>query len=377
MRILIVNTDYQGYLDSLYGQRPDLASASYGRQLEARIQGLFGAADYYSHGFRAHGAEAWEIHANNLPMQLAWAGEQGFSPTRPGILSRLGRRLRRRWVGKELDQPLRAILARQLAHYRPDVVLNQDMYQIDGRFLKAHAGSRALVVGQIASPLPGMVRLTNYDLIVSSLPNLVEAFRQRGLRSELNRLAFDPRVHSMVPPQPTRHGVVFVGSLGQAHRRRSMLLEHLSRSCENFEIWGPGVDVLPSDSPIRACHRGEAWGIDMYRHFARAAIVINVHIDVAEGHANNLRLFEATGMGALLLTDAQMDLSTLFEPGREVVTYTSPDDCLQAVTQLSADESRRSNIARAGQQRTLEAHNYTRRMGELLAIFERYRKLVT
>ena len=46
---------------------------------------------------------------------------------------------------------------------------------------------------------------------------------------------------------------------------------------------------------------------------------LNRHIDVAEDHANNMRLYEATGVGTLLLTDAKHILSDLFAIGEEVV----------------------------------------------------------
>ena len=59
----------------------------------------------------------------------------------------------------------------------------------------------------------------------------------------------------------------------------------------------------------------------MYRVLARSKIALNRHIDVAEDHANNMRLYEATGVGTFLITDAKRNLSELFEPGEEVVTY--------------------------------------------------------
>ena len=40
----------------------------------------------------------------------------------------------------------------------------------------------------------------------------------------------------------------------------------------------------------------------MYKILGRSKISFNRHINTAENNANNMRLYEATGMGSLLLT---------------------------------------------------------------------------
>ena len=81
-----------------------------------------------------------------------------------------------------------------------------------------------------------------------------------------------------------------------------------------------------------------------------------------------MRLFEATGIGAFLLTDFKDNLHTLFEPGRDVAVWRSVDDCLAAIDRHLADASGRSAIASAGQERTMAQHTYRRRALEMLAM---------
>jgi spore maturation protein CgeB len=78
-----------------------------------------------------------------------------------------------------------------------------------------------------------------------------------------------------------------------------------------------------------------------------------------------MRLFEATGMGALLLTEAAPNLGELFVPGQEVGTYAGADELVARIRALLDDEDRRAAIAAAGQRRTLADHTYERRMVEL------------
>ena len=109
----------------------------------------------------------------------------------------------------------------------------------------------------------------------------------------------------------------------------------------------------------------------MYELLTRSQIVVNTHIEAAEGAANNMRLFEATAMGALVLTEAAANLSELFEPGAEVVTYEGVDDLIEKIRHYLDHEDERRAIAAAGQRRTLRDHTYGRRIEELNAIVER------
>jgi spore maturation protein CgeB len=119
---------------------------------------------------------------------------------------------------------------------------------------------------------------------------------------------------------------------------------------------------------------GEAWGLEMFRLLASARTVLNRHIGAAGQYANNMRLYEATGVGSLLVTDAKKNLPELFEPGREVVTYTGSDELVAQVQRYLADEDARREIAAAGQARTLRDHTYAVRMRELATILEEHRR---
>jgi len=110
----------------------------------------------------------------------------------------------------------------------------------------------------------------------------------------------------------------------------------------------------------------------MYRIFAWAKIVLNRHVDIAGRYANNIRLYEATGVGTLLVTDAKDNLCELFEVGREVVSYSNAQECIALVKYYLEHENERIAIARAGQQRTLREHTYRHRMEELTEIIKPY-----
>src|SRR5262245_15960831 len=83
MRILIINTDYSKFLQTLYLCRPGLESLSYLEQMRARNESLFGVADFYSKNLRALGHEAEEVQVNIPSLQQMWAREHGISLADP------------------------------------------------------------------------------------------------------------------------------------------------------------------------------------------------------------------------------------------------------------------------------------------------------
>ena len=86
-----------------------------------------------------------------------------------------------------------------------------------------------------------------------------------------------------------------------------------------------------------------------------------------------MRLFEATGAGAFLLTDFKDNLETLFAPDREVAVWRSNDDCLDAIGRALGNDKGRAEIARAGQARTMVQHTYRHRTTEILGFADTVR----
>jgi spore maturation protein CgeB len=393
LRILVLNTDYGEFLNWFYGQRTELQSASYAEQLQERMMSRFGVADFYSNNLRRLGHEVWDVHANNAFMQQAWARENGLcvdgpdarqSPlqallqrcNRSGVARTPLRHLKRycsALLGSNNSEPEWSyrILAAQIKKYRPDVLLNQAMDGISNRFLSDMKPHVKLLVGQHAAPLPSNEEFSAYDLVLSSLPNFVAYFRKMGLPAALHRLAFEPRLLDDLENGGQEISVCFVGSLSTHHNSRLELLEYLCGRLD-VKVWGPDPYGLPRNSSIRRSYMGQLWGRDMYQMLRHAKITLNHHIGIASCYANNMRLFESTGVGSLLLTDWKQNLSEMFEPGKEVVAYRTPEECLERMEYYLAHEEERASIARNGQQRTLREHNYRDRMGEFVEIVREY-----
>lgn len=374
MRIVVFDTYYRQFLSRLYAGTPALVSAAYEEQRGALLAKFFGTSDFYSRHLNELGWNAVDLIGNCVPLQLAWARENNLKIN--GHLLKVPHRFYRLpLVGPMLaSMPgLLDVAIAQIRQAKPDILYVQDMSFFPSSVLRELKKDVRLIVGQIASPLPPREFVTNYDLILTSFPHFVDRLKAMGVASEYFRIGFEERVLGALGPVEKDIDVSFVGGISPHHGDALPLLEHLARET-NIQFFGYGAGKLPAGSLIRSRHKGEVWGLDMYRALARSRITINRHIGVAESYANNMRLYEATGIGALLLTDRKKNLGELFVDQREIVTYESAGDAVDKIRQLLEDPAHIAAIAAAGQRRTLTEHTYKQRMAELAAILERFMK---
>lgn len=347
---LFVNTYYDGFLQEFYGSKPQVATMPYALQRELLHRERFGDSDFYSKGLRAAGWIAEDVIINCNPLQQMWCRENGFS-------------------GDTFS-----ILLEQVKRLKPDVVYIQDMHMTPREVIRALKAQGALVAGQVASAISDALPLDAYDLVVTSFAHFADRFRRKKVAAYYHPLAFDSRVLDDIGDTPYASRIIpcsFIGGISPAHTQGFELLTTLTKNTP-IEFWGYGVEALPQDSPIRLRHHGAVWGKGMFKVFGQSRITINRHSEAAENNANNMRLFEATGCGSLLITDYKDNLNDLFEVGREVAAYRSSGECAELIRYYLDHPAEAEVIARAGQARTLKEHSYLDRMRYTAKILKRH-----
>jgi hypothetical protein len=393
MRIVFVTIDYPDVLQSIYGSDPTEAlRASYADLLRRRNATLFSRSDYVTHALEQLGHDTEAFYLNNLPLQIAWRRERngsGRGLPSPALLARqIIFRLRRlgsrgrvaadRLIGGGSLAPqsdvlfdsrnpaIQSIAAKQIAKLKPDVIYNYDAVLIDGHFLKSIPGFGGKLVTQIAAPYPQNMDWRPYDLVISSLPNFVERFQKEGVPTAYLPLYFTPEVLDEIGPKVRDLSVTFIGSVSRAHAERRKFLEQVADRLP-LDLYG-SLYGEREGTPLARSYRHQAWGRDMYAVLARSRLTLNKHIDIAEGYSNNLRLYEATGMGACLVTERGSNLPELFEPGREVVAYDNVEECVDLCSYYLKHPREAAAIAEAGQRRCLSDHTVQRHAEKLTAI---------
>lgn len=361
MRLLIVDTYYEQFLEALYRATPGLSSLPYGPQLKRVLAESFGTADFYSSGLKSHGSEAQEIIANSADLQVAWVAEND------PVLARVAPARR---VPKARHLWFESVLRSQVRAFSPDVVLIQNVDWPTPRLLKWLGKNVHYLVAQHGSSLRSKHDFRPFDLVLSYIPKVIDFARRQGARAEELHLGFGHRVLERIGAQEQRFDVIHIGGYGRVHEDRNKLLEHV-QSRTPCRFWGYGIDHLPTDSPILRSYEGEAWGLEMYRIRAAARLTITGHIRSVVGNVvGNMTMYEVTGVGGCLVVDQGSNLSDLFDPELEVVGYSSKEEAVEKISYLLEHEDLRRTIAEAGRRRTLRDHTYEKRMGELLGILE-------
>jgi len=277
-----------------------------------------------------------------------------------------------RLIDNKLNWQLK-VLETQIRHLRPDVLVNQSGGYLTQNFLeRIRPFVGQLVMQHAFAGLPDDLDLAIYDRIVSQFPTTIDMFGKAGVLGTLLHLGFHPPgTVDTAAAAPVAQDVdaSFVGNIHSVHGARLRFFERIAPELPELQIWSAHIANLPASSPLRRNGHAAVYGADMYRVLKRSKVTLNHHGD-APPFASNMRLFEATGIGTCLVTDWFDNLPELFEPEKEVVTFRSPEECVDKVRFYLKHDDARRRIAEAGQARCLRDHTYERRARQMLDVFE-------
>ena len=394
MRLLKLGVYPAGYLRDFYQARPLLKSETYKVQHRALIADCFGSSDFWTCELNKLNYETADLIANAEFLQNAWSRENDVNST-----------------GKN---PSFVIAAAQIVKFRPDILLIADYANINAEFIRnirARCPSIRLVLGWCGAPYQDLSNIREWDIALSCVPEMVSEFRRQNIESYHVNHAFAPRILDQINRKnPPSIDFGFIGSIERRnnfHRERERLLIELVKSTD-LQIWSDiksptarqkrnllvrqkaheiighakkiGVSdkildnlpfvrraawenapVAPVDERILRRTHSPVFGLEMFQTLHDSRIVFNNHIDISPVSASNMRLFEATGAGACLITDWKENLHELFAPDTEVLTYRTAAECAEKVNYLLAHEAERKAVAAAGQRRTLREHTFENR----------------
>ena len=179
-----------------------------------------------------------------------------------------------------------------------------------------------------------------FDHVFVAQSDDVAAVRAQGyLQADWLPLAADP-AFKRDPRAERPVDVAFVGQAGLPGTLRHDVLRAVTSTFNTN-------DVRRRYSPA-----------EMSDLYGQAKIVLNASI----GGDVNMRVFEATVAGALLVTDRVANgLDELFTEGEHYVGYDSPSEAVEAISRSLDGDADRVRIATEGQQQVLAYHTYVHR----------------
>lgn len=277
--------------------------------------------------------------------------------------------LQRAWArenGLKQSATLDDILLAQVEHHSAEIFYNTDPTRFGAEFLKRMPSCVKRTVVWWAAPA-GTVDVLAHDLIVNNFPGLLRDFATKGAQTRYFFPAHDPVMDEYAGTVSRTVDVLFVGTYSRHHRARAEMLAALAdiggshtialrlnvsratRLAETPLGWVGPLRSLRRPAAVRRHSAGPLFGRKLYAALASAKLVVNGAIDLAGRDRGNMRVWEALGCGACLLTDEGH-----YPPGmdadRHFATYSSVAHMKQVLPILLRDDDLRERMAASGNQ---------------------------
>lgn len=247
--------------------------------------------------------------------------------------------------------------------FRPDIVLTVKGDVLGTEYWDALAASGVRYASWMYDEMRRM-RFTDADYlkmgpVASYSPEDVKTLRAQGIDAIDAPLAFDSALQ--IKPYAC-NDISFVGA---RYPGRETMLKNLAEAGVPVRAFGKQWsrhwwDVVRTrnfkDSGVpsgRDLGRSTAYGL-----MQSSPATLNIHGD-QDGFT--MRTFEASGVNGLQIVD-RMDVDRYYNPGEEVLVYSSPEELVEISQRVFTDKVWADKVRAAGYRRTLAEHTFDERV---------------
>ena len=380
MKVMMLLQYYPAYLDYFHERNSFAEEVPFKEQRESLLDDHFGWPGELSRLMDRKGIDTEFLIVNDETLQKKWAKENRFTG----------------YTDKGWEKE---IVMEQIKRNKPNLLWLVSMFDYYGEFIRNALKYCKKVVVWIACPLPKGLDISGISTLITApaaryvLKDLCESFKD----VYTTHPGFDAQIIKRLGVVKKEYDLTFVGGLSQHHKKRVETLSYLIDNGIDLSVFG---DIRGQRAPgkpkekesilgrlftsnkekksgyereienIMPRHKGPVFGLDMYRVLAASRLTLNIHIDLAGETSGNMRMFEATGAGTCLLTEKTADLGDIFEPDREVLTYSSKEELLDVIQSTLNDRAKREEVAAAGQKRTLSDYTFEKMFNNIRPAFE-------
>lgn len=370
IKFLRISSVYPGFLKKIYNQIDK--NDSYEKILKIVFEAKYSVSNYITEELAKKNYECNEIIHNFKFLQKKWLNQYGDS--------------------NQAEQ----IIFQQIKFYKPDVLFIGDINLINEKFiskLNRISNIKLILCFHCAPFNKKLIKKLNY---VDSIITCTEGYGQkiaRVLNKDVHIMhhAYKNYNHKIANENKRDIDIGFIGSLflnKSLHIGRVDIIYELLKNFKNNYV---AINVskyffieliyfiFKSILSIKIFYnlktvykifyiyifsKKPIYGYEMYQVLNRTKILINKHIEDTE-YAGNMRLFEATGSGCLLLTDNKKNLDQFFEINKDVVIFDDKNDLINKISYYLKYQDKIKKIAKKGKEKTISSHNYENRIEKL------------
>jgi hypothetical protein len=318
------------------------------------------------------GPDMPDYFAENLLVSLRGMGHDAYSAgavyphTSASLFGRVATEIALKSVWA--DRRYQGRLVERVLAGRPDLVLTVES------ILSPETVARIRRVAPIALWFPDAISNLSrmlmfaapYDLVLFKEPRIVERIRAMfDLPVHYLPEACNPTWHRPVYEGPSERVVVVAGNM---YVTRVRLLERLYDDGIPLRLFGAGFPRWYKSPKLESVHTGRyIVKEEKAREFRAASVVLN-SLHPAEIDGVNCRLFEAAGCGAAVLSEDRTELKNLFDPHREVATFSRYEELLEKLRYLLDNPTEGRAMGDRASVRAHGEHTYAHRLDRIFEL---------
>ncbi len=342
LKIIQIESFYTAFLQSVYEKHPYLESLPFTDQIDYLLSTGFSAGQNFVPFLNPQQWESHYIIQNNLWSQVKWANEKGKTDV----------------------QSLSEILLHQINSIGPDVLFISDVPGFDFSIISSFK-RRPLIVAWLATVINQDLPWHEIDVILSGIGDVRDKIVHLGARSAEKFMSGAPHHAQSNRPGIIKNSIAFAGSFVPGiHDDRALQIDRLASQLTECEIDIYTAHPIHLSHPDRARRHPAVYGNELVRIYSEHTMVLDARGNFDPSGSKklaetaNMRIFEATRAGSLLITENSPNLSEYFKIGEEILTYNNFDELVSLVNYFATPKNheKRTDIARKGYERCIREH---------------------
>ena len=224
--------------------------------------------------------------------------------------------------------------------------------------------------------------INNSDLILTCSKEYYDDLKKLHKNTIQINHAFDERNYNSIDFKNKIFDVSFYGSIivkKNFHINRLNILKKINSKIKDMNICGKihfdykdifNLKNIKNFYQMKKILNLPLYGIDYFAMLSNSKICINTHAD-NQKFSGNMRLFDVTGMGSLLLTDKNKDSKNFFIPNKECVEFECAEDAVEKINWLLKNQKQLVEISENGRKKTLKFFSYNNTCEKISSILNK------
>lgn len=273
------------------------------------------------------------------------------------------------------------ILAAQIEQFKPDVIYTAN-HNFFSKEMKSYLPNAQAYALWNASPMRNGVDLSYFDIGISFNEVYQAELRKRGVSNiEYNSFYIDSDIKNKFGNMGLKQDIdiVFTGRYSGMFKDRNQFLYDIHKefkykyNIQYYLLTGKIIKGIMPQLPWRLlkAYNKPVFLEDMFKVFKRSKIVLNTHSNITGTFKGNMRVFEALGSGAFMLSDDGIYPENLVV-GEDFVVYKNNKDMLEKIDYYLKNNHEREEIALNGYKKISQYYSTEIGSQNLEKIFSKY-----